>query len=106
MADRKMGTTRDDCLPFFCPQFFCQISFGHSWTKTSDGTPWGTGWRNLKLVRKPADGTIEVCFDAMQTPVTTATDKTFTWGQVGLGSFDDTGNFANFKLSGNRAKMK
>ncbi len=73
-------------------------------TKTSDGTVWGTGWHHLKLVRKPADGTIEVYFDDFNTPVMTANDKHFLWGQVGLGSFDDTGNFANFKLSGNRAK--
>jgi hypothetical protein len=73
-------------------------------SKTTEGTVWGTGWHNLKLVRKPADGTIEVYFDDMQTPIMTATDKTFSWGQVGVGSFDDTGNFANFKLSGNRAK--
>jgi hypothetical protein len=75
-------------------------------TKTTEGTVWGTGWHNLKLIRKPADGTIEVYFDDMQAPVMTATDKTFTWGQVGLGSFDDTANFANFKLSGNRAKIQ
>lgn len=72
-------------------------------TKTSDGTVWGTGWHEIKLTRNPADGSIAVYFDDMQTPVMTATDKTFTWGQVGLGSFDDTGNFANFKLSGNKA---
>jgi hypothetical protein len=73
-------------------------------TKTSEGTNWGKGWHHLKLVRKPADGTIEVYFDDFDTPVMTANDKTFQSGQVGLGSFDDTGNFANFKLSGNRAK--
>jgi hypothetical protein len=36
----------------------------------------------------------------------TANHKHFLWGQVGLGSFDDTGNFTNFKLSGNRAKSE
>jgi hypothetical protein len=30
----------------------------------------------------------------------TAVDKDFTWGRVGLGSFDDEGDFDNFKLSG------
>ena len=45
-------------------------------------------------------------FDDVQTPTTTATNKTFAWGQVGLGSFDDTGNFANLKLSGHRAKKQ
>jgi hypothetical protein len=74
-------------------------------TKTTEGTVWGTGWHTLKLVRKPSDGSIEVFYDDMETPVMTANDKHFLWGQVGLGSFDDTGNFANFKLSGNRAKL-
>ena len=75
-------------------------------TKTTEGTVWGTGWHTLKLIRKPADGSIEVFFDDMETPVMTANDKHFLWGQVGLGSFDDTGNFTNFKLSGNRAKAE
>ena len=30
----------------------------------------------------------------------TATDKTFTHGQVGFGTFDDTANFDDFKLYG------
>jgi hypothetical protein len=29
----------------------------------------------------------------METPVMTAVDKNFTWGEIGIGSFDDTGNF-------------
>ena len=33
----------------------------------------------------------------MQKPVMTAVDKTFTWGQVGVGSFDDTGNWREVK---------
>jgi hypothetical protein len=75
-------------------------------TRTTEGTVWGTGWHSLKLIRKPRDGSIEVYFDDMETPVMTANDKHFLWGQVGLGSFDDTGNFANFKLGGNRAKAE
>ena len=38
----------------------------------------------------------------MKTPVMTASDKTFVWGQVGIGSFDDTGNFDNLYLFGNK----
>ena len=30
----------------------------------------------------------------------TAVDKTFTWGQVGIGSFDDTGNFDDVLVYG------
>ena len=33
-----------------------------------------------------------------------ATDKTFTWGQIGLGSFDDTADFAELKVIGVPAK--
>ena len=29
-----------------------------------------------------------------------AKDTTFTWGQVGLGSFDDTGDWDEFELRG------
>lgn len=70
-------------------------------SKTStDGTNWTDGWHTLKLVRKVADGTIEVYFDDMTTPVMTAVDKTLTWGAVGVGSFDDAGNWRDIKVEG------
>ena len=53
-----------------------------------------------KIVRNATDGTIEVYFDDRKKPIMTAVDKTFTWGQVGVGSFDDTGNWREVKLSG------
>src|SRR5262245_13792838 len=61
-------------------------------TKTTEGTKWDDGWHDVKIVRRVADGTIEVYFDDMKTPVMTAKDKTFAWGRIGVGSFDDTGN--------------
>jgi len=70
-------------------------------SKTStDGTNWTDGWHALKLVRKVGDGTIEVYFDDMTKPIMTATDRTFTWGAVGVGSFDDTGNWRDIKVEG------
>ncbi len=30
----------------------------------------------------------------------TANDKTFAWGQIGLGTFDDNGNFDDVELRG------
>jgi hypothetical protein len=72
-------------------------------TKTTDGTPWDDKWHHARIVRKVHEGTIEVYFDDMQTPVMTAVDKSFTWGQVGIGSFDDTGNFDNFVVRGVKA---
>jgi len=69
-------------------------------TKTSKGTPWDDKWHQVKLVRAAQKGTIEVYFDDMKTPVMTAEDKTFVWGQVGIGSFDDSGHWSDIKLHG------
>jgi hypothetical protein len=69
-------------------------------TKTSPGTKWTAGWHRVKVVRRVADGRIAVYFDDMKTPVMTARDRTFTWGSVGVGSFDDTGNWADVKVHG------
>jgi hypothetical protein len=75
-------------------------------TKTTAGTPWDDKWHHVKVVRTVADGRIAIYFDDMKTPIMTATDRTFTWGRVGLGSFDDTGNWAHFELRGVRAEKK
>jgi hypothetical protein len=71
-------------------------------TKTTKGTPWDDQWHNVKVVRKVADGGIEIYWDDMKTPIMTASDKTFTWGQVGVGSFDDSGHWSDVKVHGKR----
>jgi len=68
----------------------------------AEGTPWTEGWHDVKVVRRVDDGTIEVYFDDMTNPLMTARDTTFTWGQVGLGTFDDHGNFDDVVLRGRR----
>ena len=73
-------------------------------TKTSKGTPWDDKWHKLKIVRRVSDGTIETYFDDMKKPVMKASDKTFKWGQIGIGSFDDMGNFDNVKIRGIKVK--
>jgi hypothetical protein len=75
-------------------------------SKTTPGTKWTDGWHHLKLVRKVSDGSIAVYFDDVKTPAMTATDKTFTWGQVGVGSFDDAGNWRAVKLYGVKVKKE
>jgi hypothetical protein len=60
-----------------------------SLTSTS-GTNWTDNWHTVRVVRKPADGTIEIYFDDMAKPVMTAKDKTFVHGRIGVGTFDDT----------------
>ena len=72
-------------------------------TKTTEGTNWTDDWHHVKVVRKTADGTIEVYWDDMKTPVQTATSKAFLSGRVGVGSFDDLGNFDNLVLRGAKA---
>lgn len=72
----------------------------------SKGTPWTDDWHKVKVSRRVGDGSIKVYFDDMAKPVMTADDKTFTWGQVGIGTFDDHGNFDDIILRGVRAKRE
>ncbi|MGE3313477.1 MAG: DUF1080 domain-containing protein [Planctomycetaceae bacterium] len=62
-------------------------------TVSTDGTNWDDEWHHVRVLRDVESGRIDIFFDDMQTPVMQATDKTFKNGQIGLGSFDDTGNF-------------
>ncbi|MCI0683118.1 MAG: hypothetical protein L0Y71_13535 [Gemmataceae bacterium] len=43
-----------------------------------------------------------VYFDDMKTPIMTAADRTLAWGRVGIGSFDDSGNWADVKVYGTK----
>ncbi len=71
-------------------------------TKSTPGTNWNDHWHHARIVRDIATGKINVYFDNMKKPVMTAADKTFTWGQVGVGSFDDDGNFDHILLYGEK----
>ncbi|MCC6491760.1 MAG: hypothetical protein IT424_01930 [Pirellulales bacterium] len=84
----------------------CQIFIVNDAPRTAiteqgaDGTPWTEDWHKVKIVRRIGDGTIEAYFDDMQKPMMTAHDNAFTWGRVGLGTFDDNGNWDDFELRG------
>lgn len=71
---------------------------------TNDGTPWDDKFHDVRIVRDSNSGSIEIYFDDFQKPVMTAIDKTFTFGRVGLGSFDDTAEWAQFRLRGIQTK--
>jgi hypothetical protein len=75
-------------------------------TKSTDGTSWDDKWHHVKIVRTVADGKIEIYFDDMKTPIMTATDKTFSWGQVGVGSFDDSGFWQDVTVRGAKVEKK
>jgi len=72
--------------------------------RTTRGAEWGAGWHRVRLERRLADGSIKVYFDDPKTPIMEAEDKTFGWGWVGFGSFDDSGFVANIRLWGPEAK--
>lgn len=67
-------------------------------SKTTPGTLWTDGWHQARIVRRTEDGSISVYFDNLQEPVMTATDRTFTTGRLGFGSFDDIGNFDDVRI--------
>ncbi len=69
-------------------------------TRSTEGTPWDDQWHRARILRNVESGEIQVFFDDMETPVMTAVDRNFTWGRVGVGSFDDTGVFDDFTLHG------
>lgn len=72
--------------------------------KRTKGTPWTDGWHHVRVVRKVADGLIQVYFEDMTTPAMTAHDKTFKHGSIGIGSFDDTGQFDSIQVWGDPVK--
>ena len=57
-------------------------------------------WHRVRLQRDGTTGRIDIYVDGSKQPVLTATDTTIPWGRVGLGSFDDTGEFRSFSVTG------
>ena len=71
---------------------------------STTGTNWDDNWHTIKVVRKVDDGTIEIYYDDMTKPVMTAKDKTFAWGQIGVGTFDDTSDWDDIVIRGKKAE--
>lgn len=70
----------------------------------SPGIAWDEGWHDVKVVRRVADGAIEIYFDDMEKPKMIAVDKTFVRGQIGLGSFDDHGYWDDVRVYGSKVE--
>lgn len=64
----------------------------------TDGTKWDDNWHTVRLLRDIHKETIKVYFDDGKVPIMSASDKRLSWGQVGVGSFDDTGKFDDLKI--------
>jgi hypothetical protein len=69
---------------------------------STEGTNWDDEWHTVRVIRRVADGTIEVFFDDMNKPVMTAKDETFQWGRIGIGTFDDTSDWDHVKVYGKK----
>ncbi|NIM90956.1 MAG: hypothetical protein GTO17_08410 [Candidatus Aminicenantes bacterium] len=74
---------------------------GHSTARMND-----LRFHDFKVTCNAETGKIMVYMDDMTSPILTAVDKTLGHGQVGLGSFDDTGSFDDIKLWGKIYKGK
>ena len=73
-----------------------RVKFASEVTK---GANWGLDtWRKIRIHRKASDGTVKVFFEDMAKPIMTGSDKTFATGEIGFGSFDDTGRITNIKI--------
>ena len=66
----------------------------------TDGTEWDDHWHCARVRREVDTGRIEVFFDDMEKPVMWTVDHTFSHGRVGIGSFDDRGDFDIVRLWG------
>lgn len=69
-------------------------------TQRTKGTSWGTvdDWHTVRVVRKLKGSSIEIYFNDMTIPIMKATANHFKSGNLGFGSFDDTGKFDDIKI--------
>ena len=61
-------------------------------------------WHRVRLERDGESGRIEVFVDGADQPSLKASDSSIRAGRVGLGSFDDTGEFRQLVVAGYAAK--
>ena len=63
------------------------------------GANWGLEeWRKIRIVRDLDEGTVEIFFQDMLTPIMIADEVPLAWGFIGFGSFDDIGFVDNIKI--------
>jgi hypothetical protein len=63
-------------------------------------------WHDVRIVRDVGSGSIQVFLDRQAQPLFSVVDRTFLCGQIGLGSFDETGDFAHLRLEGKSAECQ
>jgi hypothetical protein len=63
-------------------------------------------WHQIRVSRDATSGRIDVWSDVSSQPLFTVADRTFECGQVGIGSFDETGDFEDIDLQSDDAECK
>src|SRR5262245_7245628 len=61
-------------------------------------------WHRVRLERSVTSGSIVVFFDDDKTPALSASDRSFTVGRVGVGSFYETGEFRAIEVTSKSAQ--
>jgi hypothetical protein len=61
-------------------------------------------WHDVRIVRNVITGSSQVFLNKETRPRFSVLDRTFTRGQIGLGSFDETGDFSHFELLPNEGQ--
>jgi len=60
-------------------------------------------WREVRLLRRVASGEMLLFAGGDPQPRFAHTDTAFRYGRIGLGSFNETGDFDDFRLEGERS---
>jgi hypothetical protein len=55
-------------------------------------------WHHVRIARDARTGSIEIFMDRSSQPLFSVTDQTFKCGLIGIGSFNETGDFKNIEL--------
>jgi hypothetical protein len=66
--------------------------------------PENNKWYRVRLIHDASTGIVAVTVNGREVPALNAVDLSLGPGRVGLGSFDETGEFRNVKISGTPAK--
>jgi hypothetical protein len=59
-------------------------------------------WYHVRLVHDAVNGTVGVTVDGASVPALEAVDRSLGAGKAGIGSFDETGEFKNVKMTEKR----
>ncbi|MDA3625568.1 hypothetical protein OU415_08980 [Saccharopolyspora sp. WRP15-2] len=79
-----------------------RVRIDDQWDGTTGAPPAidDTDWHDVRLDYRAATGEIAVHVDGADEPLMTATDKTFSGGRVGFGSFDNYGRVRDVTIIG------